>query len=90
MEGQEEQEEQESTSATADLYRLAHAAALLRLYRESTGQDAPSVEALAAWKRDRPTRVVQPDAADIEAVRAERPDLAALANGSNPDISGDE
>jgi hypothetical protein len=41
--------DKDSETAAAELYRLAQATALIRLYRESEGRDAGSPEALRAW-----------------------------------------
>ncbi len=77
--------------AAAHLYRLAQAHALLRLYRESEGHDAPSCEALADWRRrTAPSgEKIQPADEDVAAIDREHPDLVALARRSNPHLFGE-
>jgi hypothetical protein len=78
-----------SDQAAAEMYRLAQAKALLRRYREETGQEPESLEALAAWAAEHPTKPWQPPtAADHETVAREHPELALLANRSNRYLSG--
>jgi hypothetical protein len=61
-----------SSQSGAHLYQLAQATALLRLYREHEGHEAPSPEAAAAWVERHPEipRPIEPSAADYrEALR---------------------
>jgi hypothetical protein len=80
----------ESTKAAAELYRLAQATALLRLYRESEGHEAPSTNALSTWLQRHPeiSKPIRPTEADHQTVSLARPELAQLANRSNPYLSG--
>ncbi len=79
-----------SNAAAAELWRRAQAGALLRLYRESEGHSATSIEEFAAWAHRLPKGFRnEPTMADIDAAERERPDLAALARRSNPFLSGE-
>lgn len=76
-----------SERVAADLLRLAQATALLRLYRESEGDAAPSEEAIAEWRQRHP-EPIEPTEADYQVVARAHPDLVALAGRSNPFLSG--
>jgi hypothetical protein len=70
-------------AAAAQVFRLAQAHALLRLYRESVGRDAESTDDLLRWVAARPPeqkRPIEPTEADYEAARRENPLLAATAD----------
>ena len=81
----------ESEQAAAKLQRLAEATALLRLYRESEGHDARSLDAVTAWAQRHPEigNPVTPSEEDHIAAAREHPELAALARRSNPYLSGE-
>jgi hypothetical protein len=83
--------DKKSLKAAAQLYRLAQARRLLRLYRESEGHDAPSAEALAAWRRRMAPsgEKIRPAGEDVAAIDREHPDLVALARRGNPHLSGE-
>lgn len=63
----------ESLAAAADLYRLAQAEALLRLHAAGRSAERP----------------IKPREADHAAVARAHPELVALANRSNPHLSGE-
>ncbi len=65
-----------SDQASAELYRLAQAAVVLRLYRETHGYDAPTIEELYAWVDRNVRRPIKPADEDYEQVHAEHPELA--------------
>ena len=74
--------EMKSEEAAAELYRMAQATALLRLYHEKHGPAHASSKAVTNWARSQPFRVpITPTDADIRAVEREHPDLVALARG---------
>jgi hypothetical protein len=83
-----------AVSLAAELYRLAQAGALLRLYEEHEGHPCASAQAMAAWvdtarKTGRlPAGSIKPSAADLEQARRSHPELALLADRSNPHLSG--
>ena len=61
--------DKESDQVAAELYRLAQATALLRLYSKSEGREAANPEILTEWLKNHPEKSVE---------RA-RPDLASIA-----------
>jgi hypothetical protein len=55
-----------SDEAAAELYRLAHATALLRMYREANGHEPDSVQAASKWaKRHGPIEPTDVDYAEV-------------------------
>ena len=80
--------DKKSEKAAADLYRLASAGAILRLYCEAHGHEAESVEAVYEWALQRGLKNVKPTDADYEGAIRENPELALIAGRSNPFLSG--
>jgi hypothetical protein len=82
-------EDPDSVSAAAELYQLAQAHALIRMYRESEGHEPTSTKVLEEWCERRPrSKQLIPTDEDHEAVRRERPDLVRRAYPNIPDPSG--
>ena len=71
---------QKKDQASAELFWLAEATALLRMYRAAHGCEPISVEAVQEWAKCQPfIEPIEPTAADYEEVSRTRPELVALA-----------
>jgi plasmid replication initiation protein len=77
----------ESERAAAELYRLAQATALLRLYRDHEGREAQTCEEVSEWAQQHPEVSREQTDADFDAVSRRYPHLVAIANRSNPHLS---
>jgi hypothetical protein len=80
----------EGSEAAAELWRLANAAKLIRLYRERTGQPLMDMDAFSRWVSANPeVKTLEPSREDIEAVERDHPQLARIARtGGNPHLFG--
>jgi hypothetical protein len=80
----------DSTQASAELWRLANAAKLMRLYRERTGQPLTDMDAFSRWVSANPeVRTLEPSPEDIESVERDHPELARIARtDDNPHLFG--
>ena len=73
--------DKERDQAAANLYRVAQATALLRLYSKSEGREAANPEILTEWLKNHPEvrRPIKPSRVDHKSVERARPDLASIA-----------
>jgi hypothetical protein len=77
----------EDQQAAAELYRLAQAARLLRLYRETEGRPAAvTPDELGRWVRAHPdvSKNGEPSPEDVAQVERDHPELAQRARGERP------
>jgi hypothetical protein len=80
----------DSTQASAELWRLANAAKLIRLYRERSGQPLTDMDAFSRWVSANPqVKTLEPSREDIESVERDHPELARIARtDGNPHLFG--
>ncbi len=67
--------------AAAELYRLAEATALLRMYREAYGHEPVSVQTVHEWAKRQPGPI-EPTDADINEASRTHPELVAQAHSN--------
>src|SRR5689334_13566813 len=85
---------EESDNAAAHLYRLAQAAAMLRMYHNAEGHEPASIEDLADWLKQQhltgriPPGPIKPLPEDHDEVSRENPELVKLSNLWNPYLTG--
>jgi hypothetical protein len=78
----------DSTQASVELWRLANATKLIRLYRERTGRPLTDMDAFSRWvSANLEVRTLEPSREDIESVERDHPELARIARtGDKPHL----
>jgi hypothetical protein len=70
----------EAQQAEAELYRLAQAEAMLRLFKQEKGYAARNIRELEAWVASASKKKFAPSKEDIKQVEQEHPELVQRAN----------